>query len=228
MPGAARRRPLVSPFSIALVAAWRSPRVTPLRPRSFLPRQSSASHQRTATQHQHDPRRTRIGPRHVGRLVKSLQNDETLYTLNAHKLMMPASTQKILTLAVAADQLGWDYTYRTSVAHDRFDRKRRPQRGRRGGRIGRSNLRRLGWIRDRTIRGMGGRIEAAGHSENRRSDHWRRQRVRRRGAWTGMGVGRSRGQLRDRCRGPAVQSEHRPARRHAIGTWRTSACAGNA
>ena len=50
-----------------------------------------------------------------GVLVKSLQNDETLYTLNAHKLMMPASTQKILTLAVAADQLGWDYTYRTSV-----------------------------------------------------------------------------------------------------------------
>jgi D-alanyl-D-alanine carboxypeptidase/D-alanyl-D-alanine-endopeptidase (penicillin-binding protein 4) len=50
-----------------------------------------------------------------GVLVKSLQNDETLYTLNAHKLMMPASTQKILTLAVAADQLGWEYTYRTSV-----------------------------------------------------------------------------------------------------------------
>jgi serine-type D-Ala-D-Ala carboxypeptidase/endopeptidase (penicillin-binding protein 4) len=50
-----------------------------------------------------------------GVLVKSLQNDETLYTLNAHKLMMPASTQKILTLAVAADQLGWDYSYRTSV-----------------------------------------------------------------------------------------------------------------
>jgi D-alanyl-D-alanine carboxypeptidase/D-alanyl-D-alanine-endopeptidase (penicillin-binding protein 4) len=50
-----------------------------------------------------------------GVLVKSLQNDETLYALNAHKLMMPASTQKILTLAVAADQLGWDYTYRTSV-----------------------------------------------------------------------------------------------------------------
>ena len=45
-----------------------------------------------------------------GVLVKSLQNDETLYTLNAHKLMMPASTQKILTLAVAADQLGWDFT----------------------------------------------------------------------------------------------------------------------
>jgi serine-type D-Ala-D-Ala carboxypeptidase/endopeptidase (penicillin-binding protein 4) len=50
-----------------------------------------------------------------GVLVRSLANDQTLYTLNAHKLMMPASTQKILTLAVAADQLGWDFSYRTSV-----------------------------------------------------------------------------------------------------------------
>src|SRR6476620_10465180 len=50
-----------------------------------------------------------------GVLVKSLSTDETLYALNVHKLMMPASTQKILTLAVAADQLGWDYTYRTRV-----------------------------------------------------------------------------------------------------------------
>src|SRR6478735_8486582 len=46
-----------------------------------------------------------------GVLVKSLSNDETLFALNAHKLMMPASTQKVLTLAVAADQLGWAYTY---------------------------------------------------------------------------------------------------------------------
>src|SRR5215813_5005218 len=50
-----------------------------------------------------------------GVLVRSLANDQTLYALNAHKLMMPSSTQKILTLAVAADQLGWDFSYRTSV-----------------------------------------------------------------------------------------------------------------
>ena len=50
-----------------------------------------------------------------GVLVKSLSSDETLFALNAHKLMMPASTQKVLTLAVAADQLGWDYTYKTTV-----------------------------------------------------------------------------------------------------------------
>src|SRR5262245_32341393 len=50
-----------------------------------------------------------------GILVRSLQSDETLYEANSHKLMMPASTLKVLTLAVAADQLGWDFIYRTSV-----------------------------------------------------------------------------------------------------------------
>ena len=48
-------------------------------------------------------------------VARSLANDQTLYALNAHKLMMPASSQKILTLAVAADQLGWNFAYRTGV-----------------------------------------------------------------------------------------------------------------
>src|SRR5437763_526943 len=50
-----------------------------------------------------------------GIVVKSLISDETLYALNVNKLLMPASTQKVVTLAVAADQLGWDYTYRTRL-----------------------------------------------------------------------------------------------------------------
>jgi serine-type D-Ala-D-Ala carboxypeptidase/endopeptidase (penicillin-binding protein 4) len=50
-----------------------------------------------------------------GIVVKSLQSDETFYEVNSHRLLMPASTLKVLTLAVAADQLGWDFTYRTSV-----------------------------------------------------------------------------------------------------------------
>jgi serine-type D-Ala-D-Ala carboxypeptidase/endopeptidase (penicillin-binding protein 4) len=50
-----------------------------------------------------------------GVVVKSLSNDETLFALNTHKLMMPASAQKVLTLAVAADQLGWEFTYKTTV-----------------------------------------------------------------------------------------------------------------
>ena len=48
-----------------------------------------------------------------GVLAKSLESGETLYARNARKLMMPASTMKIVTLAAAADRLGWDYTYTT-------------------------------------------------------------------------------------------------------------------
>src|SRR5258708_39674604 len=50
-----------------------------------------------------------------GVLVKSLKTDETLYALNAGKLMLPASNMKIVTLAAAAEKLGWDYTYETRV-----------------------------------------------------------------------------------------------------------------
>ena len=50
-----------------------------------------------------------------GVLVKSLKDDETLYEVNAGKLMMPASCMKIVTLAAAAEKLGWNYTYETRV-----------------------------------------------------------------------------------------------------------------
>jgi D-alanyl-D-alanine carboxypeptidase/D-alanyl-D-alanine-endopeptidase (penicillin-binding protein 4) len=50
-----------------------------------------------------------------GVLVRSLDTDETLYAANADKLMMPASNMKIITLAVAAERLGWGYTYETTL-----------------------------------------------------------------------------------------------------------------
>src|SRR5215213_2907236 len=50
-----------------------------------------------------------------GVLIKSLKTDETLYALNARRLMMPASTMKIVTLAAAAEQLGWDYRFETRL-----------------------------------------------------------------------------------------------------------------
>jgi len=50
-----------------------------------------------------------------GVLVKSLKNDDTLYDLNARKLFVPASNMKIVTLAAAAERLGWDYTYETRL-----------------------------------------------------------------------------------------------------------------
>jgi serine-type D-Ala-D-Ala carboxypeptidase/endopeptidase (penicillin-binding protein 4) len=45
--------------------------------------------------------------------VLSLTTGERLYTLNAGKMMMPASNMKILTLAAAAETLGWDYRFET-------------------------------------------------------------------------------------------------------------------
>src|SRR5262249_12401487 len=48
-----------------------------------------------------------------GVFVRSLKTDEVLYARNARKLMMPASNLKIVTLAAAAERLGWDYTYGT-------------------------------------------------------------------------------------------------------------------
>jgi D-alanyl-D-alanine carboxypeptidase/D-alanyl-D-alanine-endopeptidase (penicillin-binding protein 4) len=53
-----------------------------------------------------------------GIAVRSLTTGETLVASNAHRLLTPASTLKTLTLAVAADELGWNYTYATTlVAH---------------------------------------------------------------------------------------------------------------
>src|SRR5262245_52898285 len=49
----------------------------------------------------------------VGVVVRSLRTNQPLYSLNPHKLLMPASTMKIVTVAAAADRLGWDYTYTT-------------------------------------------------------------------------------------------------------------------
>jgi D-alanyl-D-alanine carboxypeptidase/D-alanyl-D-alanine-endopeptidase (penicillin-binding protein 4) len=50
-----------------------------------------------------------------GILVRDVDRDETLYARNADKLMMPASTMKIVTLAAAAEKLGWDHTFATRV-----------------------------------------------------------------------------------------------------------------
>jgi D-alanyl-D-alanine carboxypeptidase/D-alanyl-D-alanine-endopeptidase (penicillin-binding protein 4) len=50
-----------------------------------------------------------------GVLVKSLKTGETLFTLNADKLMLPASNMKIVTLAAAAETLGWDFRYDTRL-----------------------------------------------------------------------------------------------------------------
>jgi D-alanyl-D-alanine carboxypeptidase/D-alanyl-D-alanine-endopeptidase (penicillin-binding protein 4) len=47
--------------------------------------------------------------------VQSLATGEVLYALNPTKLVMPASNMKVVTLAAAAERLGWDYTFETRL-----------------------------------------------------------------------------------------------------------------
>jgi len=47
--------------------------------------------------------------------VRSLKHDDTLYSLNPSRMQTPASTMKLVTSAVAAEKLGWDYRYTTKI-----------------------------------------------------------------------------------------------------------------
>lgn len=47
--------------------------------------------------------------------VRSLDTGESLYRLNADKLVMPASNMKIVTIAAAAEILGWDHRFTTTL-----------------------------------------------------------------------------------------------------------------
>ena len=48
-------------------------------------------------------------------IVKSLRSGDTLYSINSNRLQVPASNQKLMTSAVAAERLGWDYRYTTRI-----------------------------------------------------------------------------------------------------------------
>jgi D-alanyl-D-alanine carboxypeptidase/D-alanyl-D-alanine-endopeptidase (penicillin-binding protein 4) len=47
--------------------------------------------------------------------VRSLARHDSLFSSGAGKLLLPASAMKIVTLAAAAERLGWDYSYETRV-----------------------------------------------------------------------------------------------------------------
>jgi D-alanyl-D-alanine carboxypeptidase/D-alanyl-D-alanine-endopeptidase (penicillin-binding protein 4) len=50
-----------------------------------------------------------------GVAVRSLARDETLYAHNPQKLLLPASNVKLITLAAAAERLGWAFTFDTDL-----------------------------------------------------------------------------------------------------------------
>ena len=50
-----------------------------------------------------------------GVVVRSLASGDTLYSLNARRLLMPASNLKIVTLAAAAERLGWNFSFETRL-----------------------------------------------------------------------------------------------------------------
>jgi D-alanyl-D-alanine carboxypeptidase/D-alanyl-D-alanine-endopeptidase (penicillin-binding protein 4) len=47
--------------------------------------------------------------------IRSLDTGDRLFELNPGRLMMPASNMKILTVAVAAETLGWEYRFTTTL-----------------------------------------------------------------------------------------------------------------
>lgn len=50
-----------------------------------------------------------------GIVVRSLETGETLFAHNPRTLLVPASVAKLLTLAVAADTVGWDFRFETTL-----------------------------------------------------------------------------------------------------------------
>ena len=49
-------------------------------------------------------------------VVRSADRGDTLFKYHDDTLLVPASNMKILTLAAAAERLGWDYTFTTTIA----------------------------------------------------------------------------------------------------------------
>jgi D-alanyl-D-alanine carboxypeptidase/D-alanyl-D-alanine-endopeptidase (penicillin-binding protein 4) len=50
-----------------------------------------------------------------GIAIRSLTRDEQLFELNAQTLMVPASVAKLISVATAADAVGWDYRFATTL-----------------------------------------------------------------------------------------------------------------
>jgi D-alanyl-D-alanine carboxypeptidase/D-alanyl-D-alanine-endopeptidase (penicillin-binding protein 4) len=50
-----------------------------------------------------------------GAVIQSLDRGDVVFSINPDQLLVPASNAKLLTVAVAAERLGWAFTFETSV-----------------------------------------------------------------------------------------------------------------
>lgn len=116
-----RFRNSARPLALALVLGASACRGTPasaVSPRpTLLAPQSAALTPVAQLQHDIDSivAAPTLGHGFWGICAKAVAGGDVLYAANADRLLMPASTLKIVTLAAAAERLGWDYTYETRV-----------------------------------------------------------------------------------------------------------------
>ena len=134
-----------------------------------------------------------------------------LYARNARKLMMPASNMKIVTLAAAAETLGWDYRFKTTLETSATidDGVLKGDLIVRGG--GDPTINSRDKRADRGVRRMGGGAESGRHHPHRRQRRRRRDRVRQPRARAGLVVGLPAGRIRRAV--PARSSSTRTSRR---------------
>ena len=116
--------------------------------------------------------------------VKSLDTGRVLYALNARKLMMPASNMKIVTLAAAAEALGWDYRFKTTLESDA-----EIEDGALKGDLDRPRRRRPDHQQPRQPRHGAVRRMGRGAQGRRHHPHRRQHRRRRRARSTSRGLG---------------------------------------
>lgn len=100
---------LVLCFSLGACATTRAPRIPDGRPTGSNPPHALAASLNTLLETP-DARQAVWGV-----FVRSLTSGTVLYNHYPDRLVMPASTMKLVTLAVAAERLGWDYRYDTEL-----------------------------------------------------------------------------------------------------------------
>ncbi len=95
--GCAKSRPATAPAPVAAAPIAQTPGVDRLRAELVSTFESPAASALWAVK------------------VQSLDSGEVLFERDAHRLVMPASNMKIVTMAVAAERLGWDYRFPTTI-----------------------------------------------------------------------------------------------------------------